>query len=101
MGLLLVPVAFFVLGLIAGRWWTVLAAIGVWVAIAVFLFINDGWHGAGWGDFGILLNVIVAVLTVLGAAAAVGARRSVARTPLRNRLLLSRRRTARGLKDAK
>jgi hypothetical protein len=52
----------------------VLAAIGVWVGIAVFLVYNDGWYGAGWGDFGILLNVIVAVLTVLGAAAGVGAR---------------------------
>ena len=51
MALLLVPVAFFVFGLIAGRWWIVLAAIGVWVGIAAFLVVNDGWYGAGWGDF--------------------------------------------------
>jgi hypothetical protein len=74
MGLLLVPVAFFVLGLIAGRRWTVLAAIGVWAGIALFLVLNDGWSRAGCGDFGILLNVIVAALTVLAAAAGVGAR---------------------------
>ena len=74
MGLLLLPVAFFLLGLVVGRWWTVLAAIGVWAAIALFLVVNDGWHGAGWGDFGVLLNVIAAVLTVAGAAAGVGAR---------------------------
>ena len=74
MALLLLPVAFLLLGLVAGRWWTVLAAIGVWGAIALFLVVNDGWEGAGWGDFGILLNVIAAVLTVAGAAAGVGAR---------------------------
>jgi hypothetical protein len=73
-GLLLLPVAFFVFGLVAGRWWTVLAAIGMWGGIAVFLIVNDGWYGHGWGDGGILLNVIVAVLTVLAAAAGVGAR---------------------------
>ena len=74
MALLLLPVAFFVLGLIVGRWWTVLAAIAVWAGIAVFLIVNDGWHGAGWGDGGILLNVTVAVATVISAAAGVGAR---------------------------
>ena len=80
MALLLVPAAFFVFGLIAGRWWIVPAAIGVWVGIAVFLVVNDGWYGAGWGDVGILLNVIAAVLTVLGAAAGVGTRFAFART---------------------
>lgn len=74
MWLLLLPVAFFALGLIAGRWWAAVAAIGVWAGIAVFLVVNDGWYGHGWGDGGILLNVIVAVLTVLAAAAGVGAR---------------------------
>ena len=74
MGLLLLPVAFFLLGLVAGRWWTVLAAIVLWGAIALFLVVNDGWYGAGWGDFGTLLNVIAAVLTVAAAAAGVGTR---------------------------
>jgi hypothetical protein len=74
MWLLMLPVAFFGLGLIVGRWWAVVAAVVAWGGIAAYLILNDGWHGAGWGDGGILLNVIVAVSTVLAAAAGVGAR---------------------------
>jgi hypothetical protein len=80
MALLLFPAAFCMLGLIIGRWWVVLAAVGVWAGIALFLVVNDGWHGAGWGDGGILLNVSVAASTVLAAAAGVFARRLGART---------------------
>jgi hypothetical protein len=46
----------------------------VWLGIAVFLILNNGWYGAGWGDFGIELNVVTALLSVAAAAVGVGAR---------------------------
>jgi hypothetical protein len=74
MVLLILPAAFAVAGLVIGRWWVVAAALATWIALAVFLYANNGWHGAGWGEFGIAFNVIAAVATVLGAALGVGLR---------------------------
>ena len=48
-------------------------------AVAMFLVLNNGWYGAGWGDGGIAWNVLVACLTVAGAAAGVAAGRSLRR----------------------
>jgi hypothetical protein len=59
---------------VIARWWVVGAALATWIGLAIFLYVNDGWHGAGWGDFGIAFNVIVAAATVLGAALGVGLR---------------------------
>jgi hypothetical protein len=75
---LLLPIGFAILGALIGRWWVVFAALLTWLALAAFLFANDGWYGAGWGDFGIAFNVIAAIATVVGAAVGVGAQRIVA-----------------------
>lgn len=72
------PIAFLAAGLLAGlligRWWVVLAVLAVEFGLAAYLYVNNGWSGAGWGDFGIALNVLVAAATVLGAALGVGVR---------------------------
>jgi peptidoglycan/LPS O-acetylase OafA/YrhL len=73
--LLLITIAFSVAGLLIGRWWVPALAAATWAAIAVFLVANDGWEGAGWGDFGIQWNVLVAVLTVAGAVIGVATNR--------------------------
>jgi hypothetical protein len=66
-----------VAGFLVGRWRFLLVLVGVWIGIAVFLRENNGWHGAGWGDFGIALNVIWAFLTLAAAVVGVGVRRAV------------------------
>jgi peptidoglycan/LPS O-acetylase OafA/YrhL len=74
MELLYIPLAFLVLGLVVGRWWLTAVSILFCLAVVAFLVANDGWHGNGWGEFGIAWNVIVAVLTVGAAALGVGLR---------------------------
>ena len=81
MGLLWIAVACGVIGLLGGRWWALLVPVARWAGIALFLVINDGWYGAGWGDFGIAFNVITAILSVLLAAAGVGLRASIRSRP--------------------
>lgn len=73
--LLVLPVGFLLAGLLIGRWWVVLSAVGTWIALAVYLYVNNGWYGAGWGDFGIAFNVMAAAATVAGAALGVTVRR--------------------------
>jgi hypothetical protein len=73
--LVALPVGFFLAGLVIGRWWVVLAALATWGVLAGFLYVNNGWYGAGWGDFGIAFNVMAAVATVVGSIVGVGARR--------------------------
>lgn len=63
-------------GLLIGRWWWLLAIAAIWIGIAVFLQLNNGWHGAGWGEFGIELNILWALLTFLSAAIGIGARKA-------------------------
>jgi hypothetical protein len=65
--LLILPLCFFLAALLIGRWWVPLAAVAMWIGIAIFLVLNDGWHGAGWGDFGIHWNIVVATLTLAGS----------------------------------
>jgi hypothetical protein len=72
--LLILPAAFALAGLAIGRWWVVATALATWIALAVYLYANNGWYGSGWGDFGIALNVISAAASVLGAALGVGLR---------------------------
>lgn len=69
-----VPAVFLVAGLVIGRWWVVLAAMATWTGLAVYLYVNNGWYGHGWGDFGVAITVIVATASVLGAALGVGVR---------------------------
>ncbi len=71
MALLLIAVTCGLAGLLVGRWWALLVPAAVWAGTAVFLVGNDGWEGAGWGDFGVALSVIAAVLSLLLAAAGV------------------------------
>jgi hypothetical protein len=71
MSLLLIPLGFGLAGLLIGRWLVVALAMLTWIGIALFLLVNDGWYGAGWGDFGIEFNMIVAFLTVLAATVGV------------------------------
>lgn len=78
MVLLILPIGFAILGAAIGRWWVVLAAFLTWLALGAFLVENNGWYGAGWGDFGIAFNVIAAIATVVAAAVGVGVQRIVA-----------------------
>jgi hypothetical protein len=78
--LFVLPAAFLVAGLVIGRWWVVATALVTWIGLAIFLYVNDGWYGAGWGDFGIALNVISAAATVIGAALGVGLRSAASGT---------------------
>ena len=89
MGLLWIAVACGLIGLFVGRWWVLLVPVALWAGIALFLVVNDGWYGAGWGDFGIALNVATAILSVLLAAAGVGMRSTLRSRPGRG----SRRRS--------
>jgi hypothetical protein len=57
-----------------GHWWAVVVPVLVWLGIALFLFLNNGWYGGGWGDLGIELNVLAALLSVAGAVVGVVAR---------------------------
>lgn len=72
--LLALPIAFAVAGFVIGRWWVVLGAVATCVGLAIYLYLNDGWFGAGWGDLGIALNIIAAGATILGAAIGVALR---------------------------
>ena len=69
---LAVPV---VAGFVIGRWRFLLVVLGIWLGTAIFLRENNGWYGAGWGDPGVLLNVIWALLTFGLAALGVGLRK--------------------------
>jgi hypothetical protein len=44
--------------------------IVVWAGITLFLVVNDGGYGEGWGDNGTALIIIAATLSVVLAAAA-------------------------------
>jgi hypothetical protein len=63
--------AFFALGAASRTWWSVSVPVVISAGVAVFLIANNGWYGAGWGDFGVELNLLAAALSVLGAAAGV------------------------------
>jgi hypothetical protein len=39
-----------------------------WTGIAIFLRVNHGWYGHGWGDFAVTVTVFIACLTVLASA---------------------------------
>lgn len=73
--LFLFPLLFLALGAAFGAWWFLAAPVVVSAGVTVFLIINDGWYGAGWGDFGVEFNLLVAALSVLGAAAGVALRK--------------------------
>ena len=79
MGLIWIVVACGIVGLLIGRWRAILVPIVLWAGIAIFLVLNDGWYGDGWGDFGVALNVIAAFLSLLAAAVGVGVRRLTSR----------------------
>ena len=64
-----------VAGYVIGRWRFLLVVLGIWLGIAIFLRENSGWYGAGWGAFGVLLNVIWALMTFGLAAIGVGLRK--------------------------
>jgi hypothetical protein len=68
MELLFFPLSFAVAGLLFRRWWVVGLAVATWIGLGIYLRLNNGWYGGGWGDYGIALNVFVACLTVLASA---------------------------------
>jgi len=78
-GLLLIVLGSAVAGFAIGRWIGLLVPLGVWCGIAIFLVLNNGWYGAGWGDFGIAWNLIAAILSIVATAAAIGLRHAVHR----------------------
>lgn len=46
------------------------------LTIAGSLLINGGWHGHGWGEFGVAWNAAVAAMIVIAAALGVAAGRT-------------------------
>ena len=68
---LLLFVGFFAFGAVFGTWWYLSVPVVVLAGAAVFLIANNGWYGAGWGDFGVELNLLAAALSLLAAAAGV------------------------------
>jgi hypothetical protein len=67
------------MGLLIGRWRAILVRAVLWATITIFLIVNDGWYGEGWGDFGVALNVIAALISRLATAAGIGVRHRAAR----------------------
>ena len=78
------PVAAAVLGVGVG-WRALALPAAVWLPTAVYLVLNDGWHGFGWGEFGVLLNVVAAGAAFIAAGAGgivrLGLHRARVRTP--------------------
>jgi hypothetical protein len=74
--LFLFPVLFLALGAAFGTWRFLIAPVVVSAGVAVFLILNNGWYGAGWGEFGVEANLLAAALSVLGAAAGVALRKA-------------------------
>ncbi len=50
-------------GFAVGGWNALLFPAVVWIAIALFLVLNDGWYGSGWGDGGVIGHVVIAILS--------------------------------------
>jgi hypothetical protein len=67
---------FFALGFWSRRWSFVAATLMICAAVAAFLWINDGWYGAGWGDFGVAYNVIAGALVIIGVVVGVSVGRA-------------------------
>jgi hypothetical protein len=57
----LLPLLSFALAMAIGRWKVILLPGLIWLAVAVYLEGNNGWHGFGWGDFGIAFTVLAAL----------------------------------------
>jgi hypothetical protein len=64
---LIVLAASVALAVLVGRWSSVAITVGVVGAITVYLVVNDGWYGNGWGEFGVAFNVVVGVLAIAAA----------------------------------
>lgn len=79
MGLLLllalVLAASSAVGAAVGSWHYFALVLGVLSAAAVFVILNDGWYGAGWGEMGVELNLAAAAAILLGTAGGVGLRK--------------------------
>ncbi|MGI8726896.1 MAG: hypothetical protein ACR2K6_04365 [Solirubrobacterales bacterium] len=59
-------IGFAVIGFVWSTWKAPLVVAATLALVAVFLVINDGWYGAGWGEFGIQLNLMFAASVQLG-----------------------------------
>jgi hypothetical protein len=59
---------FGLLGVLFRGWWVVLLAAATWTGIAIFQWLNYGWYGHGWGEWGVGLIVLFACLTALAGA---------------------------------
>ena len=83
----LLPLVLLGLALVVGGWKVMLVPALVWMPTAIYLDVNNGWHGFGWGDSGVLWNVTVALASFLAVGVGVAAHRA-------GRLLLHRLDTA-------
>jgi hypothetical protein len=64
-----------VLAVITARWALVALTLALEGAISVYLVANDGWYGAGWGEFDVALNAVVERLLLAAAALGVALRK--------------------------
>ncbi len=77
--LLWIPAACAMLGLVVGRWRVLIVPGVVWSGLAVFLVLNNGFYGHGWGEFGVAWSVLVAGMTFAATAVGVGIRLALRR----------------------
>lgn len=61
----------FGLGVWFAEWPYVLGLVALFLVVAIFLAVNDGWYGRGWGEFGIKFNLLVVALGLAAASAGV------------------------------
>jgi len=64
-----------VLGWFTGSWKWLFAILVVVSGAAIFVIVNDGWYGHGWGDFGVTMSWLEAAFAVSVTAGAIALRR--------------------------
>jgi hypothetical protein len=69
----LLPLVSFALALATGRWKVILLPGVIWLAATVYLKRNNGWHGFGWGDFGIAFNLLAALTALVAVPIGIAA----------------------------
>ncbi len=56
---------------VRGSWRYVAATAVLFGLASAFVVVNDGWYGAGWGENGVSMNLLVGGAMLASAAAGV------------------------------
>ena len=68
--LLIFFIPFVAMGFAVGRWWVLVPVVAAGVAVVVFLVVNDGIYGQGWGEGDAVFWIAGPAALVLGGASA-------------------------------